>query len=68
MKSEKLAEILIEGKDSISRKDLLKYFKSNFEGLSLRNRKTLHENISPIQNEILKLVKDNSYLGNEVKM
>ena len=34
--SERLDEILIEGRDSIKREDLLKYIRSNFEGLSLR--------------------------------
>ena len=39
--SEKLDEISIEGRDSISREDLLKYIRSNFERLSLRNIKSL---------------------------
>ena len=34
---ERFDEILIEGRDSISREDLLKYIRLNFEGLSLRN-------------------------------
>ena len=34
--SERFDEMLIEGRDSISRKDLLKYIRSNFEGLSLK--------------------------------
>ena len=38
--SERFDEILIEGRDLISREDLLKYIRSNFEGLSLRNRIT----------------------------
>ena len=33
--SERLDKILIEGRDSISREDMLKYIRSNFEGLSL---------------------------------
>ena len=41
--SERLVEILIEGRDSISRKDLLKYIKSNFKGLSLKNIEALQE-------------------------
>ena len=62
--SERFDEILIEGRDSISRKDLLKYIRSNFEGLSLRNIESLQENILPIREEILEIVEDNSYLGN----
>ena len=62
--SERFDEILIEGRDSISRKDLLKYPRSNFEGLSLRNIESLQENILPIREEILEIVEDNSYLGN----
>ena len=41
--SERLDEISIEGRDSISRKDLLKYIRSNFDGLSLRNIESLQE-------------------------
>ena len=68
--SERFDEILIEGRDSISRENLLKYIESYFEGLSLRNIKSLQGIILPIQEEILELVKDNLYfyLGNEVKM
>ena len=39
--SDRFDEILIGERDSISRKDLLKYIKSNFEGLSLRNIESL---------------------------
>ena len=35
--SERLDEILIEGRDSIGQEDLLKYIRSYFERLSLRN-------------------------------
>ena len=66
--SERLNEILIEGRDSIRREDLLKYIRSNFEGLSLRNVESLYEIILPIQEKFLGIVEDNSYLGNEVKM
>ena len=66
--SERLDEILIEGRDSINREDLLKYVRSNFEGLNLRNIESLQEIILPIQKEIFKIVEDNLYLGNEVKM
>ena len=64
--SERFEKILIEGRDSISRKDLLKYIRSNFEGLSLKNIESLQE-VLPIQEEILE-IKNNSYLGNEIKM
>ena len=66
--SERLDEILIERKYSISRKDLLKYLRSNFERLSLRKIKSFQEIILPIQEEILEIVEDNSYSENEVKM
>ena len=66
--SERFDEILIEGRNSISRENLLKYIRSNFEGLSLMNIKSLKEVVLPIQKEILEIVEDNSYLGNEVKM
>ena len=66
-KSERLDEILIEGRDSIKRDDLLKYIRSNIEGPSSRNIESLREIILQIQ-EIIKIVEDNSYLGNEVKM
>ena len=39
--SERFDEILIEGIDSISREYLLKYIRSNFEGLSVRNIESL---------------------------
>ena len=58
--SEGLDEILIERRDSISREDLLKYIKSNFEGLSLRNLESLQKIILPIQEKILEIVKNNS--------
>ena len=66
--SERLDEILIEGRDSIRREDLRKYIRSNFERLSLRNKELLQEIILSIKEEILEIVEDNSYLGNEVKM
>ena len=34
-------EILIEGRDSISQDDLLKFIRSNLEGLSLRKIESL---------------------------
>ena len=66
--SERLNEILIEGKDSIRREDLLKYIRSNFKGLSLRNIESLQKISLPIEEDILEIVKENSYLGNRVKM
>ena len=45
--SERFDEILIEGIDSIRQEDLLKYIRSNFEGLSLRNIESLQEIILP---------------------
>ena len=39
--SRRFDEISIDGRDSISRENLLKYIKSNFEGLSLKNIKSL---------------------------
>ena len=62
--SERLGEILIEGKDLISQDDFLKDKGSNFEILSLRNIESLQEIILPIQKEILEIAEDNSYLGN----
>ena len=47
---------------------MVKYIRSNFEGLSLRNIESLQKIILPKQGEILEIVDDNSYLGNEVKM
>ena len=66
--SERLDEILIEGRDSIRRENLLKYIRSNFEGLSLRNIESLQEIILPIHKKFLEIAENNSYLGNEVKM
>ena len=66
--SERSDGILIEGRDSIRREDLLKYKGSNFERLSLKNIKTLQEIILPIREKIPEIVEDYSYLGNEVKM
>ena len=53
--SERFDEILIEGRDSIRREDLLKYIRSNVEGLSLRNIESLQEIILPTQN-ILEII------------
>ena len=39
--SERFDEILTGGRDSISRQDLLKYIRSNFEGLSLKKVESL---------------------------
>ena len=47
--SERSDEILTEGRYSISREDLLKYIRSNFEGLSLRNIESLQEIILTVQ-------------------
>ena len=55
--SERFDEISIERRNSISREDVLKYLRSNFERLSLRNLESLQEIISPIQEEILELAK-----------
>ena len=66
--SERFDEISIEGRDSISRADLLKYIRSHFARLSLRNIGSLHEIILPIQEKILDIVEVESYLENEVKM
>ena len=52
--SERFDEISIEGRDSINREDLLKYVRSNFEGLNLRNIESLQEIILPIQKEFKK--------------
>ena len=51
--SEKFNEISIEGRDSLSRKNLLKYIISNSETLSLRNIESLQKIISQIQEVIL---------------
>ena len=66
--SERFDEILIERRDSLSREDLLKYIRSNFEELSLKNIESLQEIILPIQEKLLEIVEDNSYLENELKM
>ena len=47
--SERLDVILIEGRDSIRREDLLKYIRPNCEGLSLKNIESLQEIILPIK-------------------
>ena len=52
----------------MSQKNFLKYIKLNFEELSLRNTKSLQEIILLIQKYILEIAKDNSYLGDKVKM
>ena len=64
--SGRLDELLIEGRNSIMRENLMKYIRSNFEGLSLKNIESLQEIILPIQKEILEIVKDNSYLETEI--
>ena len=43
----------IEGRDSISRENLLKYIRSNSEGLSLQNIESLQKIILPMQEKIL---------------
>ena len=63
-----LDEVFIEGRDLINQKNLLKYIRSNFEGLSLRNIESLQEIILKRQEENLEILEDNSYLGNLVKM
>ena len=47
--SESFDKILIEGRDSISRENLLEYIKSYFEKLSLRNMESLQKIILPMQ-------------------
>ena len=59
--SERLDEIITEERDSISREDLLKYIRLNFEGFSLRNIESLQEIILPMQEGLLEIVEDNSY-------
>ena len=49
-----------ERRDSISRKDLLKYIRPNFEGLSLRNIESLQEIILAIQEGISQRVENNN--------
>ena len=51
--SEKFNEISFEGRDSLSRENLLKYIISNSETLSLRNIESLQKIISQIQEVIL---------------
>ena len=51
--SERLDEILIEGRDSINREDLLKDLGSNFENLSLKNTESFQQIILPIQEKTL---------------
>ena len=62
------AKIFIEGRNSINREILLKYMRSNFERLSLRNIESFQEIILLIQKEISGLVKEKSYIENEVKV
>ena len=66
--NKRLDGILIERRDLISREDLLKFIRSKFEALSLRNLESLQEIILPINEEILEIAEDTSYLGNDVKM
>ena len=47
--SERFDEISIKRKDSITRKDLLKCVKPNFEELNLRNIESLQEIILQVQ-------------------
>ena len=61
--SERSDERSIERRDSISRKNSLKYIGSNFEGLSLKNIEPLQEIILPIQEIFKNIVGYNSYLG-----
>ena len=56
--SERFDEILIGRRDTVNRKDLLKYIRSNFEGLSLRNIESHQNIILPIQKEISEIVED----------
>ena len=46
----------------------LKFTGSCFEGLSLRDIQSLQKIILPIQEEILEIVEDSSYLSNGVKI
>ena len=54
--SEMFDEILIEKRYSISREDLLKYIRSNFEELRLRNIDSLPKIILPLQIFFLEIV------------
>ena len=54
--SERLDKIVTGGRDLISREDLLKYLRSNFEGLSLRNIES--EIFLTTQEEILEIADD----------
>ena len=49
--SEKFDEISIEGRDSINRENFLKYIRSKFVVLSLKNIESLKENNSSIKEE-----------------
>ena len=49
--SEKFDEISIEGRDSINRENFLKYIRSKFVVLSLKNIESLKENNPSIKEE-----------------
>ena len=54
--SERFDEILIEERDSIRRNNLLKYVRSDFERLSLRNIESLQDIVLALQKQILEIV------------
>ena len=51
-RSERFIEISVEEQDSISREGSLKYIRSNFEKLTLRNIESLQLIVFPIHEEI----------------
>ena len=51
--SERFDNVLVEGRDFLSQNDLLKYIRSKFEGLSLRNIESHQKTILPMQEGII---------------
>ena len=66
--SERFDEISIKGRDSINRINLLKYIRSTLEVLSLRNIESLKEIVLLTQKDILEIVENKPYFGDDVKM
>ena len=64
---EGLIEYQLMGESQKVEKNLLKYVKSNFEKMSLRNIESLRDILFPLQKEILGIVERKAVLRNEVK-
>ena len=51
--SERFDNVIVKGRDFLSQNDLLKYIRSKFERLSLRNIESHQETILPMQEGII---------------